>query len=139
MSIAMRPATEFQPYDDGAMTGRPPTREASLLGKKLAALRVKRGLTQEQLAEQLGVSQKTVTYYERRIVNPSLELINRFAVFFDVSPADLVDETAVVKSRRHKSGPKSALDEAFDLARTLPRQKQQVIAQLIAAYVRAEA
>jgi transcriptional regulator with XRE-family HTH domain len=135
----MNGRAEIRPYDDGAMAGRPPTREAPYFGKKLAELRAARGLTQEQLAEQLGVSQKTITYYERRTVNPSLDLINRLAEFFDVSSADLINEKATVKARRHKSGPKSALDEAFELARTLPRQKQQVIAQLIAAYVRAEA
>jgi transcriptional regulator with XRE-family HTH domain len=121
------------------MAGRPPTREAPYFGKKLAELRTKRGLTQEDLAAQLGVSQKTVTYYERRTGNPSLELINRLAAFFDVNPADLIDEQATPKVRRHKSGPKSALDEAVELARSLPRGKQQVIAQLITAYVKAEA
>jgi transcriptional regulator with XRE-family HTH domain len=130
---------EIRPYDVGAMAGRPPSKEAPYFGKKVAELRTKRGLTQEDLAIQLGVSQKAVTYYERRTGNPSLELISRLAAFFDVSPADLIDEDVTPKVRRHKSGPKSALDEAVELARSLPRSKQQVIAQLITAYVRAEA
>ncbi len=100
---------------------------------------MKRGLTQEQLAEQLGVSQKAITYYERRATNPSLELINRLAVFFDVSPADLVDDEATPIVKRHKSGPKSALDEAFERARALPRAKQLKLAKLVDAYVAAEA
>ena len=86
----------------------------------------------------LGVKQQTVTHYERRTDNPSLELINRLAAFFDVTPAQLVDEHSVPVPRRHKSGKKSRLDEAFERARELPRQKQNVVAQLIEAYVRAE-
>ena len=130
---------EFGPYDLGDMVGRPPTREAPNFGKKLAELRKKRGLTQVELAAMLGVSQKTVTHYERRTANPSLELISRLAAFFDVNAAELVEGDAMPQPRRRKSGPKSALDVAIELARTLPRQKQQVVAQLIAAYVRAEA
>jgi transcriptional regulator with XRE-family HTH domain len=139
MSSVVHAPRENSPYALGAMAGRPPTREASLFGKKLAELRSRRGLTQEQLAQQLGVSQKTITYYERRTTNPSLELIERLAAFFDVSPAELVDKAAKPEPRRRKSGPKSALDEAVERARKLPRHKQQVVAQLIDAYVRAEA
>ena len=135
----MRGLPENRLYALEAMAGRPPTKEASLFGKKLAELRARRGLTQQQLAEQLGVSQKTITYYERRTVNPSLELIQRLAAFFDVSPAELVDKAATPEPRRRKFGPKSALDEAVERARRLPRHKQQVVAQLIEAYVRAEA
>src|SRR3954471_11861774 len=94
---------EFRSYDDGAMVGRPPTREAPAFGKKLAELRKARGLTQAELANHLGITQQTIVVYERRTANPSLELIGRLANFFDVAPASLIDENTVPQPRRHKS------------------------------------
>jgi DNA-binding transcriptional regulator YiaG len=46
---------EGRPYN-GDMAGRPPTKPAPIFGTNLAALRKARGLSQPQLAEQLGVS-----------------------------------------------------------------------------------
>ena len=120
------------------MAGRPPSREAPVFGQKLAALRKQRGLTQAELAEMLGVRQQTVTTYERRTENPSLELIQRLAMFFQVHPSELVDDATVPEPKR-KTGKKSALDEAIEHARKLPSQKQRIVASLIEAYVRAEA
>ena len=133
----MTDESEIRSYDPGAMAGRPPMSEAPIFGKKLAALRKSRGITQAELADMLGVRQQTVTHYERRTDNPSLELINRLAMFFDVTPAELVDKNLVPKPK-HKSGKRSVLDEAVERARKLSSQKQKVVAQLIDAYVRAE-
>jgi len=113
------------------MVGRPPTREAPIFGKKLAELRVRHGLTQVELAEKLGVSQKTITHYERRTSNPSLELINRLAAFFDVPPAELVDDTLEPQPRRRRPGPRSRLDELVEQVREFPRSEQQRIVELL--------
>ena len=50
-------------------TGRPPSKVATDFGKRVAEARRQRGLTQRQLADQLGVSQKMVDYFERRAEN----------------------------------------------------------------------
>lgn len=127
----MKAPAEIHPYALGDMVGRPPTREAPPFGKKLAELRAKHGLTQVELALQLGVSQKTVTHYERRTANPSLELINRLAEFFNVGAAELVDEEATPQKKRRRAGPKSHLEELVDQVRELPRPEQQhIIKQL---------
>ncbi len=122
---------EICPYDVGAMVGRPPSREAPVFGRKLAELRAKHGLTQVELAERLGVSQKTVTHYERRTSNPSLELINRLSTFFGVNPSDLVDVEAVPEVRRRHPGPRSRLEELVEQVRDFPRSEQQRIIDLI--------
>ncbi|HEY8458811.1 MAG TPA: helix-turn-helix transcriptional regulator, partial [Blastocatellia bacterium] len=43
---------------------RPTTKEALPFGRRLAALRKSKGLTQKRLAELLGTTQKMVDYYE---------------------------------------------------------------------------
>jgi len=116
------------------MAGRPPTRDAPPFGKRLAALRKKQGITQADLAEQLGITQQTVTHYERRTANPSIELVQRLAAFFDVKAADLIENDAPPERQLRRT---THLERALDRARTLPRKKQKVIAELIETYVRA--
>jgi putative transcriptional regulator len=47
------------------------------------------GLSQEQLAERLGVSRQTIISIERGRFDPSLELAFRLAAVFDVRIEDL--------------------------------------------------
>jgi transcriptional regulator with XRE-family HTH domain len=48
--------------------GRPSKRPRSQFGERLAAARERLGLSQQQLADKLGVSQKVITYWERNEV-----------------------------------------------------------------------
>ena len=56
----------------------------------LKTLREKRGLTQEQLAEALGVTVGAVHKWEAKLSTPELNLITELADFFDVSVAALL-------------------------------------------------
>ena len=55
------------------------------IAENIRAYRKKRGLTQEQLAEVLGVSVGAVYKWESRSSLPELRLIMEMADFFDVS------------------------------------------------------
>ncbi len=48
-------------------------------------LRTQHGLTQKELAEQLGVSYSTISMYERGHRQPDLEMLAKLAAFFGVS------------------------------------------------------
>ena len=63
------------------------------LGKRIAALRKQKGLTQEQLAEKVGVSAQAVSKWENDISCPDITLLPLLADLFDVS----VDELLGVK------------------------------------------
>jgi transcriptional regulator with XRE-family HTH domain len=93
------------------------------LGKKLAALRKARGLTQQQLADALGASQSVVAYYERRAENPSLEVLQKLATFYGVSVSELLTEGMNVEPRKRLGRP-SALEERVERVRRLPRSEQ---------------
>src|SRR5258706_13235119 len=63
-----------------------------LISKNLAALRSKRGLSQEELAAYLGISRPLVSYYEngeREIPLPHLE---KMSDLYGVEVADLMDD-----------------------------------------------
>jgi transcriptional regulator with XRE-family HTH domain len=53
--------------------------DAVLIGKRIAGLRKKRGLTQGQLAELIGISQMLISKYEIGRVKLSAEMLYRFA------------------------------------------------------------
>lgn len=55
------------------------------LGKKIETLRARDGLTQNELALKIGVSQMMVSYYEHDYKNPSFEVAIRLAKTFNVS------------------------------------------------------
>lgn len=119
------------PYRDGAMAGRPPSREAPLFGRRLAELRKQRGLTQAQLAAQLGVKLSLVAYYERRTKNPTLEVANKIALFFDVPISILLEEKKPSKAKRQRPGPPSELEAKIELLRQLPKRDQETVIKML--------
>jgi transcriptional regulator with XRE-family HTH domain len=54
-------------------------------GKTLKELRLNAGLTQQQLAAQLGVTKTVVSYYELHNRTPSPEILVKLAAIFHVS------------------------------------------------------
>ncbi len=56
-----------------------------LIENKIQELRLKKNLTQEELADELEVTRATVNALERGNYNPSLELTFRISRFFKVN------------------------------------------------------
>lgn len=59
-------------------------------GKQIKQMRLERKLTQEQMAEQLGVSRQAVSNWENNKNLPDLELIISMSRLFSVSLDDLI-------------------------------------------------
>lgn len=62
------------------------------LGKKIYTLRTEKGMTQEQLAEYLGVSRQSISKYEYDQSTPELEKIKLLAEIFEVTSDDLIND-----------------------------------------------
>ena len=60
------------------------------IGAFLKLLRKEKNLTQEQLAEQLGVSNRTVSRWENGNNMPDISLLSEIAEFYDVSIPELI-------------------------------------------------
>ena len=118
-------------YRDVVMVGRAKT-PAPLFGQRLASLRKQRGLTQLQFAEQLGISDKLVEYYERRAKNPSMELIKRVADFFEVSASYFVADE--VQAPR-KPGPRSEIDKRVAEIKQLPPKQQRLVLIMLDSFL----
>ena len=59
--------------------------------KKITELRKEKHLTQEELAEKLGMKRGVIAYYEASAKNPTIETVRRFADFFDVLIGELLE------------------------------------------------
>lgn len=98
-------------------------------GERLARLRKTKGLTQRQLAAQLGVSQRVITYYENESSYPPAHLVPKVAQAFGVGveellgEADPVIEAAAVPDRR--------LRKRIELLAKLPPQDQKMVLRMI--------
>ena len=55
------------------------------IGSKLKQLRISNGLTQQQLADKLGLSRVNYTRYENNSVRPDYETIILIADFYGIS------------------------------------------------------
>ena len=70
------------------------------LGKKIRQLRFKAGLTQEQLADRLGISPQSVSKWENAVAMPDISTLPLLAEVFGVTIDDLFDLTAEQRFNR---------------------------------------
>jgi transcriptional regulator with XRE-family HTH domain len=69
-------------------------RLAGVVGRAIARNRVAAGLTQEQVAEQLGIGNEAVSRIERGVVMPNVARLMELADVFDCGIADLLTEVS---------------------------------------------
>lgn len=67
---------------------------AGTVGRAISKQRVRSGLTQEAVAEQLGVGNEAVSRIERGIVMPNITRLLEFADIFGCEAADLLSEVS---------------------------------------------
>ena len=65
--------------------------KASNLITSLKSIREARGMTQQELAERIGVRRETVLHLENNRYNPSLEMALKIARVFDLKIEDLFE------------------------------------------------
>ena len=97
--------------------------------------RRQQGLTQRELAELLGVSQKMVDYFERRADNVTADILKRLATALDVSADDLLG----LRAKRPRPGPKSRLQTQIEQIQRLPKGKQAAISEILDMAVKSAA
>ncbi len=71
----------------------------SSIGTKIAFYRKAKGMTQEELAEQLGVSAQAVSKWENDIACPDIQLLVPLAKIFDTTTDDLLSTELVASVR----------------------------------------
>ena len=100
------------------------------LGRRIAAARKARDLTQQQLADELGIAQQTLAHYEAGRLRVAVATLPPLARALGVSIEDLIGEEThrPVASRR---GPPSRVQLQLERIQALPRARQRFLADLI--------
>ncbi len=81
-------------------------------GMMISSLRKERGMTQLELAEKMGVTDKAVSKWERDLSFPDINSIPKLAEIFEVS----VDELMQGKTETKESMSSNKADEIVDVA-----------------------
>ena len=68
------------------------------IGKAIRALRSQKGVSQEKLALETGVGRRYMSDIENGRRNVSLEIIEKLANFFELSPSDFVKQIENAKT-----------------------------------------
>ena len=83
------------------------------LGKKIRQLRFKAGLTQEQLADKLGIGPQSVSKWENAASMPDITTLPLLAEIFGISIDDLFDLTSEQRLNR--------IENSLDITEELPQ------------------
>ncbi|MBE6642781.1 MAG: helix-turn-helix transcriptional regulator [Ruminococcaceae bacterium] len=88
------------------------------IGRNIAELRKNSGMTQEQLAEMLGVSSQTISKWENEVTMPDIMLLPVIAGFFDITVDELYGGRKLTDKRQtvdYDDIPEILYDTVIDL------------------------
>ena len=93
-----------------------------LIGKFIALRRKEKNLTQEQLAEKLGVSNKTISKWETGKCMPDYSIVRNLCEELDITIAELMDGKAL-----ENNVPSFKEEKIWDLIRRTRKAKRFAI------------
>jgi transcriptional regulator with XRE-family HTH domain len=102
--------------------------QAREFGAALAARRRRRGLTQAQVAEIMGVEKETVSRMENGVISPTLLRLRQMAGILGCPLSDLF--------RDPSSDAEAQADAIADLLQELPREERVLVMNVVAELVR---
>jgi transcriptional regulator with XRE-family HTH domain len=97
------------------------------IGERLMRLRQERGISQQDMAEQLGIAQPNISDYERGVLRLHGELIVKITKILGISSDELLGLT----NNMPKRGPAPKLQHQLERLGQLPKAKQRVINEML--------
>ena len=105
------------------------------LGARIAQARKDQGLTQQQLAEHLGIVQQAYAHYEMGHVRFSASMLPILGQVLDLTPEELLGQ----ERPKSKRGPTSRLQQQVDRISRLPQTKQHVVMEMLEMVITSQA
>ena len=102
------------------------------LGERLTQARKARGLTQNDLADLVGVKQYVVASYETGRNQMPISLVHPLAEALEISVAELLGEVTLEKRR----GPVPKLQRQFEAISELPQADQRFFSQMVERFIK---
>lgn len=100
------------------------------IGNKIRELRKQRGITQEQLAESIGISFQAVSKWENNIALPDITLAPVLASYFGVSMDELFD----FNLKEIECAVKNITDEAYKYRESNPAESRRILDEGLKKY-----
>lgn len=119
-------------YNPAMAMGRPTSKTRTALGERITQARQLAGLTQQQLAEKLGITQRVVAYWEREAVSLRADQLSKLADILDTTADALLGKQA---SSKRSNGPVGKARQVFEELSKLPRHHQDQIVKVVTALV----
>jgi transcriptional regulator with XRE-family HTH domain len=98
------------------------------LGSRIAQLRRDAGLSQQAVADELGIAQQTLAHYEVGRLRMPASLLPRLAQLFGVRGDDLLGLSGTGSGKR---GPTPKLQQQMERLHHLPKAKQKVVMEML--------
>lgn len=119
--------SEKKPYTVVMPGGRPTTKEASFLGNRIAHTRNNAGLSQNELADKIGISRSLIAQWERSAIALKPEQLLTLSEALHIS----IDELLGKKPTKRGNGPTGRAQKLFEEVSLLPRRKQERILAMV--------
>lgn len=100
------------------------------LKEKLLELRKKRGISQEDLAVELNISQSTVSNYEKGLTFPDISTLEKYATYFNIPIVDLLSKETNIVYNYQNSGGENAYQIVKSFNEDLIEQYKETISLL---------
>ena len=97
------------------------------LGVRVAELRKEQGISQQALADQIGIPQQTYANYEVARARIPASMLPQLARIFGIG----VDELLGLRNGSGKRGPTPKFQKQLDRISRLPRTKQRVVMEML--------
>jgi transcriptional regulator with XRE-family HTH domain len=98
------------------------------MGGRIAQLRKAAGLSQQTVADELGIAQQTLAHYEVGRLRMPASLLPRLAQLFGVRGDDLLGLSGTGSGKR---GPTPKLQQQMERLHHLPKAKQKVVMEML--------
>ena len=100
------------------------------IGNKIRQLRKHRGITQEQLAECIGISFQAISKWENNIALPDITLAPVLASYFGVS----IDELFDFNLKEIECDVKKITDKAYEFRESNPSESRRILEEGLKKY-----
>jgi transcriptional regulator with XRE-family HTH domain len=119
-------------YPWAMKTGRPSKYERPTFGQRLHELRETAGLTQQQVADKLGMSQRAYSHWERRPVALRPDQLQNLAAALNLPVEELLGNG---EHKKRGAGPVGKMRQLFEAASQLPRNQQEKVFAILEPFV----
>jgi len=106
-----------------------------IIAENIVRYMEKKGLTQVDVAEYMGVSQATVSNWCKGIKMPRMDKIDRLCELFGCSRTDLLDEQKIEEDPRQKAFDDPQMKKLFDMFENVSEEKRAAAIKFFEAFL----